>query len=74
MKQKTFSEQQQEGAGTLKRNRFINYLYNECGYRQVDIARKFGHSRQWAHHIVHRSYSEKRGFWGRLWDILTHPY
>ncbi len=68
---KSYSEIKQEEAGTLNRNLFIQYLY-KCGYRQVDIAKKFGHSRQWAHQIVHRTYPKKIGFWERLFKKLWY--
>jgi len=73
---KSYSEIKQEEAGTLRRNRFIQYLYSECHWRQVDIAKKFGFKRQRAFQIINRTYPEKHhiGLWRRLWDILTYPY
>jgi len=70
MKLKTFSELQQERAGTLNRNKFIQYLYFQRGWRQVDIAKRFGVSRQCIHHIIHRTCGEKYGFWTRLIDRI----
>ncbi len=69
---KSFSEKQQERARTLNRNKYIKYLYEECSWRQVDIAKKFKVSRQRIHHIVHRDHPEKIGFWGRLLDRILY--
>lgn len=68
---KSYSEIKQEEAGTLNRNKFIQYLYNECRWRQVDIAKKFRVSRQRIHQIINNpnvttTYCQAHydGFWG----------
>ncbi len=70
---KTYSEIKQEEAGTLYRNRLISLRY-KVGITQAELARHYELSRQRINQIVHRSYPKRVSLWGRLWNILTHPY
>ena len=50
---KSYSELQQERAGTLNRNKVIVFRY-ELGITQVKLAEQYNLTRQRIHQIVHR--------------------
>lgn len=72
---KTYSELQQERAGTLNRNKGIVFRY-QLGIPQVELARHYNLTRQRIHQIIHRVYPQTQqnqnlgGFWSKLMSRL----